>query len=298
MDNVLTTEKTEDYELLDSGGGEKLERYGKVVLSRPDPQVLWSKTLNKEEWGKADAVFTHTSLSGKWSIKKEFERPWSVSLDGLVFSLDLLPSKHLGLFPEQLGEWKWLESKIKNEVDSGRSVSVLNLFGYTGGATLACARAGASVCHVDASSFAVDLAAQNQKSSDLQDRKIRFIVDDVRKFVEREIKRGNKYNVILMDPPVYGKGTKKEVWKIEDDLMPLLSRVKEILVSDPLSIVINGYASIYSHITYGRMLSAITSNLSGKVSSGEFSIKESASGKILPAGIWARYDLPVGRQGN
>ena len=287
MQNILITEKSTDYELVDSGDGEKLERYGNVILSRPDPQVLWSKGLTGLEWNKALAVFTRAGTSGKWKISSETKQPWNVSLNGLTFQLQLLPSKHLGLFPEQGVQWKWLEDKISS---SNRKISVLNLFGYTGGASLACAKAGADVCHVDSSEFAVDLAHTNMKLSGLSDKKIRFIVDDVRKFVEREIKRGNKYDVILMDPPVYGKGAKGEVWKIEEDLMPLLSRLRNILAESPLAIVLNGYASGYSSITYAQMLEEVAKNLRGKISHGELVIKESSGTRVLTCGIYARFE--------
>ncbi|MCX6702103.1 MAG: class I SAM-dependent methyltransferase [Candidatus Zambryskibacteria bacterium] len=290
MENILITEKSTDYELLDSGEGEKLERYGKIILSRPDPQTLWSKSLGDLEWKKADAVFARTGTSGKWNPSAVGFKPWNISLNGLTFQLELLPSKHIGLFPEQSVQWKWLGNKIKKQVDSGKKVSVLNLFGYTGGASLACAKAGASVCHVDASKFAVDLAHTNMKLSELSDKPIRFIVDDARKFVEREIKRGNKYDVILMDPPVYGKGAKGEVWKIEEDLLPFLFRIKNLISSDPLAIVLNGYASGYSSITYAQMLESITSDLKGKISHGELTIKESSGGRMLPCGIFTRFE--------
>ncbi len=290
MQSILITEKSADYELLDSGYGEKLERYGKVILSRPDPQALWPKRLSEIDWNKADAVFSRTGATGKWQIRTEIKEPWEVKLEGLSFSLQLLPSKHLGLFPEQSSQWKWLSEKISPRTHLGEKVSVLNLFGYTGGASLACAKAGAEVCHVDASKFAVDLAHANMKASGLEEKSIRFIVDDVRKFVEREIKRGNKYDVILMDPPVYGKGVKGEVWKIEEDLQPFLSRVKNILSPNPLAIVINGYASGYSHITYGQILGTITKDLKGTISSGELAIKESSGGRLLPCGIFARWE--------
>jgi|SRR3989344_638380 len=292
MENLLVTEKSFNYELLDSGEGEKLERYGKVILSRPDPQALWSKSLPLSEWQKADAVFKRNSTSGKWDIRNEMPKGWGISLEGLIFNLGLMPSKHLGVFPEQSVQWRWLSEKIKKEISNGEKVSVLNLFGYTGGASLACAKAGAEVCHVDSSEFAVDLARKNTESSGLSDKKVRFMVDDARKFVEREIKRGNKYDVIVLDPPVYGKGGKGKVWNIENDLMPLLSRLKNIISDKPVAIVLNGYASGYSSITYSQMLSSATSGLSGKISYGELAIKESSvPGRLLPCGIYARFSV-------
>lgn len=288
--DILVTEKTEDYELLDSGDGEKLERFGSMILSRPDPQALWSKMLSREEWEKASATYTREGESGKWKIKEGVSNEWQIKLNDLTFNLKLLPSKHLGIFPEQSAQWKWLEQKISPRVTLGEKVKVLNLFAYTGGASLACAKAGAEVCHVDASKFPVDYAKKNLEDSGLGDRPVRFIVDDARKFVEREIKRGNKYDIILLDPPVYGKGTDDKVWKIEEDLLPLLLRIKNILSENPLAIVLNGYASGYSAVTYSQMISSITKDISGKISFGELAIKESAGQRLLPAGIYARFE--------
>ncbi len=301
MENIYITEKSKDYELLDSGDGRKLERYGEVTISRPDPQALWQKSLGETEWKKANASFEQDGLKVKWKILNEVPKDWKVTFDKLVFNLQLLPSKHIGVFPEQSYHWKWLEEKIKlryeytnhanntNNTNKNAKINVLNLFGYTGGSSLACAIAGAEVCHVDASEFAVDLAMKNRDSSGLKDAPIRFIIDDVRKFVEREIKRGKKYDVIIMDPPVYGKGVKKEVWKIEEDLVPLLSRVKEIISDSPIAIILNGYSSRYSHITYKQMLENITSTLGGSLSSGELAIKQSQSERLLRCGIFARW---------
>ncbi|OHA87155.1 MAG: hypothetical protein A2123_01280 [Candidatus Zambryskibacteria bacterium GWB1_40_5] len=283
---MLITEKSPEYELLDSGQGEKLERYGNIVLSRPDPQAIWPKNLPEEKWREADAIFTRVGTAGKWKTAVSVKKSWNVNLGDLVFQLQLLPSKHIGIFPEQGTQWQWLEDKIKS---TKKPVSVLNLFAYTGGASLACARVGAEVCHVDSSEFAVDLAHTNMELSGLSKAKIRFIVDDVRKFVEREIKRGNKYDIILMDPPVYGKGAKGEVWKIEEDLLPLLSRIKNILSRSPLAVVLNGYASLYSAITYGQVLETAVREFGGSVSCGELAIKESSGGRLLSCGIFARW---------
>lgn len=284
---ILVTEKSEGYELLDSGAGEKLERYGTVVLSRPDPQVLWSKKLAREEWEKADAAYARTGESGKWKAKEGLEETWQVKLEGTTFNLKLLSSKHVGLFPEQVGQWKWLEERISA---AGRKISVLNLFAYTGGASIACARAGADVCHVDASKFPVDFAHKNLDDSGLSEKPVRFIVDDARKFVEREVKRGNKYDVVLLDPPVYGKGSNDEVWKLEEDLLPLLSRIREVLSPDPLALVLTGYASGYSATTYAQLLSSITGDFNGKMTAGELALRETSGGRLLPAGIFARWE--------
>ncbi len=285
---ILVTKKSKDYELLDSGEGQKLERYGEYVLSRPDTQAIWQRKLGNSEWEKADAIFSHGAKSGKWNAKGKIKENWLVNLNGVVFSLELLPSKHLGVFPEQSSQWSWIEDKIKSRISSGQKVKVLNLFGYTGGASLVSAKAGAEVVHIDASKFAVDLAQKNLKSSNLGEKSVRFIVDDVRKFVEREIKRGNKYDVVLMDPPVYGKGAKKEVWKIEENLSPFLSKISKIISPDPLAIVLNGYASVYSAQTYRNLLENSFGSLGGDISFGEMSIEES-SGRLLPCGIFARW---------
>ncbi len=290
LQNILITKKSEGYELLDSGDGEKLERYGKAVLVRPDPQALWPKSF--PEWNLEDisAIFERVGTQGKWKILKEISEPWTIKLEGINFKLKLLPSKHIGVFPEQSAQWGWLEQKLKVE---SRKLKVLNLFGYTGGATMACLKAGAEVTHVDASEFAVGLAKENCALSGLSQKPVRFILDDARKFVEREIKRGKKYEVILLDPPVYGKGNlkgkQKEIWKIEKNLMPLLFCLKSILSKEPLAIMLNGYASDYSHITYAQMLETITKDMGGKVASGEYTIKESSSGRLLPSGIFARW---------
>ena len=286
--DILSTKSSKDYELLDSGEGEKLERYGEYILARPDTQAIWKKKLDESYWSKADAVFSHGAKSGKWNIKTGMKENWYISLNDVIFSLSLLPSKHTGVFPEQSTQWSWIEDKIKSRVSSGKKVTVLNLFGYTGGGSLVSAKSGADVVHVDSSKFAVDVAKKNLKDSNLNDKSVRFIVDDVRKFVEREIKRGNKYDVVLMDPPVYGKGAKKEVWKIEDDLAPLLSRVQKILSDSPVAVVLNGYASVYSSIAYKNMLESITGDLGGEVHSGEMTIEEK-SGRLLPCGIYSRW---------
>ena len=299
---ILVTEKSIDYELVDSGGGEKLERYGIYFLRRPDPQAIWQKTLDESEWQRASAVFTRTSTTGKWVVAASSqqlvarENTWKVSLQDFSFTLKLLPSKHLGVFPEQSVNWKWLEEKIQHDTNiriktnDTNKIQVLNLFAHTGGATMACARAGASVCHVDASQFAVDFAHDNLKNSGLGEKPVRFIVDDVRKFVEREIKRGKKYDIILLDPPVYGKGSKGEVWKIEEDLLPLLTRLKSVLSDSPVAIILNGYASEYSSTTYAQILSSITGDLKGNISNGELAIRESSAGRLLPCGIFARWE--------
>ncbi len=284
---ILITNKSKDYELLDSGGGQKLERYGSLILSRPDNQALWNKKLSETDWKKADATFSHGEKSGRWSKKEETQDEWQTDFEGFKFNLKLLPSKHLGLFPEQSQNWKWLEDKIMSEK---RPIHVLNLFAHTGGATLACSRGGAEVVHLDASEFPVNYAKKNLEDSGMGKNKVRFIVDDVRKFVEREIKRGSKYDVVIMDPPVYGKGTNDKVWKIEEDLLPLLNKVRKILSDEPVAILLNGYASVYSSNTYKNIIESAFSDLEGRVTSGELAIKESSAERLLTCGVFARWE--------
>lgn len=291
MENIYITEAQTDYELIDSGEGFKLERFSDVRISRPDPQALWKKSQPELEWKNISASFEQTAGRGKWHHNKPFPEPWQISLNDINFILKPSVFKHVGVFPEQTVHSKWLSEKITTEINSGRKISVLNLFGYTGGLSLACAKVGANVCHVDSAQFAVDSAVANRDASGLRDAPIRFIVEDVRKFVEREIRRGNTYDVICMDPPVYGKGTKDEVWKIEEDLIPLLSKIKKLISNEPLAIILNGYASSYSHITYAQMLLVAVGDMKGTMVSGELAIKESMAGRLLPAGIFARYEF-------
>lgn len=284
---IFTTEANGDYALLDSGQGEKLEKYGEVVLSRPDPQALWLKQKTTELWRDAQASFERNSLFAKWHFKMGTPKEWIINFLDLRFLVRPTAFKHTGLFPEQGANWLWTEEKIKK---ADRPISVLNLFGYTGGATLACLRAGASVCHVDGSKTAIEWAQKNAELSGLKDKPVRFLVDDVRKFVEREIRRGNKYDAIIMDPPTFGHGAKKEVWKIETDLLPLLNNVQKILSDKPLFIIINGYAAGYSALAYQNILNPIVKKYGGKIESGELAIREMGeTGRLLPAGISARW---------
>ncbi len=285
---TIVTESRKDYELLDSGNGEKLERYGSFVLSRPDPQALWKKQA-EAEWGKADGVFVRASTRASWKMKTNVPESWQIELGGLQFVISPTAFKHTGVFPEQLGNWKWVGDKILSATKDGRKVSILNLFGYTGGATLAAAKAGAEVTHVDGSKSAIAWAKDNAKASGLEEKPIRWMLDDVRKFVAREINRGKKYDGIIMDPPVFGHGAKKELWKIEEDLPELLEMCKKILSSDPVFFLMNGYASGYSAIAYGNNLGDLMKSFGGSVEVGELAIKESKSDRLLPCGIFARW---------
>lgn len=279
------TEPSEGYELLDSGAGEKLERFGRVILRRPDSRALWPKTLSESGWQMADAFFVPGKTAGSWK-KKSVPEDWPIDFAGNVFSLKLMPSKHVGLFPEQAGMWQEIGHMIEKVGSSGRKISVLNLFGYTGGVSMVAARAGAEVTHVDALQSALDWTKKNSELSGLSSASIRLMLDDAGKFVEREIRRGKQYDMVVLDPPVYGKGP-KTTWHIETDLMSLLLSIKKVLSDNPRSIILNGYAAGYSPAGYARVLELATVGLIGTVSCGEYFIRESTSKKLLPAGIFA-----------
>jgi 23S rRNA (cytosine1962-C5)-methyltransferase len=297
---TLTIAKTigsAGYELLDSGDGEKLERYGAVVLSRPDPQALWPKHLEVSEWDRAQAVFSRDASAAKWEFRGHVPERWEVELSGLKFFVRPSSFKHTGLFPEHVANWEWMGDKIKNQTrlpDGQESkmkneVNILNLFGYTGGATLACAQAGASVCHVDGSKVAVAWARDNAALSGLHEKPIRWIVEDVLVFVKRELKRGHRYDGIIMDPPAFGHGPNKEMWRIEENFLPLMDLCKELLTPEPLFFLVNGYASGYSAIAYGNNIADLEKKFGGKMELGELTIEESQSGRLLPCGIFARW---------
>lgn len=293
MENYLisATEKSAGYELLDSGNGEKLERFGEVVVSRPDPQALWNKNLPDSEWQKANAFFKRESRDASWSTKGKVPERWQIDFAGLKFWIKLSAFKHTGLFPEHAENWSWIQEKIKNHesrIKNGESVKILNLFGYTGGATLAAAAAGAEVVHVDGSKVAISWARDNAEISGLSEKPVRWILDDAAKFVEREAKRGHFYDGIVLDPPAFGHGPKGEKWKIEDDFLPLLENCRKILSEKPIFFLVNGYASGYSAIAYKNNLEKISKEFGGQLSMGELTIRET-SGRLLPAGIFARW---------
>lgn len=286
--NILTTSPQKDYELLDSGEGEKLERFGDVILARPDPEVLWQKK-NPSMWSTAHAYFTHGERGAKWHLKKTLPPKWVCQLGDISLLLKLGNNKHVGVFPEQVAQWEWMVELVKSRQSRGNSkqdIKVLNLFGYTGGATCALAHVGAEVTHVDASKAAITWAHENKKTSGLDNATIRFMLDDARKFVERDIKRGVTYDAILMDPPVYGKGVKKEKWHIDENFLPLLERSVKLLSKNPLFVVVTGYASEYSHLSYANALSGVLPGVT--IESGELTIQESSTERLLPAGIFAR----------
>ncbi len=271
-----------DYELIDSGEGEKLERFGSIVLSRPDPQALWRKNLDEKEWKKANASFSRSETSAEWSHKLD---KWQIEYGGLKFWIKPTAFKHTGLFPEQKANWDWMREVLKGH----EGVDVLNLFGYTGGATLACAQAGAKVVHVDGSKSAITWARENAELSGLADKPVRWILEDARLFVGRELKRGNKYDAIIMDPPAFGHGANKEIWKIEEDFLPLVEDCIKLLKDKPLFFIINGYSAGYSTIAYQNVLKVLVEKFGGKVEIGELTLAESSSDRLLPCGIFARW---------
>ena len=281
---ILVTKPSKDYELLDSGNGEKLERFGGFVLRRPDPQALWQKS-SPSQWDQVHAEFVASGRTGNWKRIKEVPDSWTIEISGLKFLVSLLAFKHTGIFPEQSENWNWIDETIKK---TGRPVSVLNLFGYTGGATLAAAKAGAEVCHVDGSKVSVARASENAKISGLESKPVRWIIDDALSFVKREVRRGSKYDAIIMDPPSYGHGPKREVWKIEENLGELISECGKLLSDNPAFVLINGYAAGYSSVAYKNNVQDLVGNRGGEIEFGELAL-ETKEGRDLPAGIFARW---------
>lgn len=288
---ILKTTKQKEYELLDSGEGKKLERYGPYILSRPDPEALWKKSLGDNDWAKADLEFIRNGTKNKWIIKNGIPNNWNISYGDLSFLIKPTSFKHIGIFPEQLPNWQWAEKLISdNKSKRTEPIKVLNLFAYTGGATLSCAKAGAEVCHVDGSKAAVDWARLNAELSGLKDAPIRWLIEDVTLFLKREIKRGRFYDAIIMDPPSFGHGPKDELWKIEEHFLNLMELCSKVLSDDPLFILINGYTAGYSSIVYQNNLVDMMKEYKGEIESGELVVEESASKKLLPCGIFARWE--------
>ncbi len=281
--------KWKDYEIIDMANGEKLERWGDIYLIRPDPQIIWNNPSFPEKWKNAHARYQRSSTGGgAWNYKKKIPESWKIHYKDLTFLVKPMGFKHTGLFPEQAVNWDWMIDKIKN---SGRQIQVLNLFAYTGGASVACSYAGASVCHVDSSKGMVSWAKENMEASGLENRPVRYIVDDVVKFVNREIRRGHKYDAIIMDPPSYGRGTNGEVWKFEDNLPDLVELCSKVLSDDPLFFLINSYTTGISSMVLEDLLNlTITKKYKGKVSNGEIGLPMSNSLLVLPCGIYGRWE--------
>ena len=276
-----------DYEIIDMANGEKLERWGNVTLIRPDPQIIWKEKTFPEKWNTANARYNRSSSGGGgWKYNKKVPENWQIKYRDLTFNIKPMGFKHTGLFPEQAVNWDWMIEKIKN---AGRPIKVLNLFAYTGGATVACSYAGAQVCHVDSSKGMTTWAKENVASSGLSKRPVRFIVDDVVKFVNREIRRGNTYQAIIMDPPSYGRGTNGEVWKFEENIADLVDLCAKILAEDALFFLINSYTTGISSTVLENIL-RMKIHKKGKFFNGEVGLPMSNSKLILPCGIYGRWE--------
>lgn len=285
--------KWKDYELLDTSDGNRLERWGDIILVRPDPQVIWKTPKSLPEWNDYSAIYHRsTKGGGAWEAKKHVPEAWKISYKNLKFNVKMMNFKHTGIFPEQAVNWDMFETIIKNRK---APTNVLNLFAYTGGATLACANAGAKVCHVDASKGMVTWAKENAELSNLKSSPIRWIVDDCEKFVLREIKRNNKYDGLIMDPPSYGRGPRGEIWRIEDSIYEFIKLCKNVLSENAEFFVINSYSTGLSPSVMGYMLSdVLQKKLGGYVYSDEIGIPVLSSKLIMPAGataIWSKNKI-------
>ncbi|MBS7389838.1 MAG: class I SAM-dependent methyltransferase [Ruminococcus sp.] len=282
------TSDWKDYELLDCSSGERLERWGNVTLIRPDPQVIWKTPKKHPAWRRADAVYHRSSSGGgNWEIKNKIPSFWSIGYGDLNFNVKTMGFKHTGIFPEQAVNWDYTAKLIKN---AGRPVKVLNLFAYTGGATVACLKAGAEVVHVDASKGMVQWAKENAVASGVADRKVRWIVDDCVKFVQREIRRGNKYDIIIMDPPSYGRGPGGEIWKLENEVYSFVELCSQVLSDNPIMVLINSYTTGLSPAVMQYILGAlIKPKFGGVAESDEIGLPVTQTGMVLPCGasaIW------------
>lgn len=297
--NLYIAQNQSDYALLDSGDGMKLERYGDVVLSRPDPQALWKKRLPESDWASADASYVRSAKDtdrGNWVYARGgIEEGWSIKYDGLHLKVKPTPFKHTGLFQEQISNWQWAREKIEGKLSSGdkAKVKVLNLFGYTGGATISALQAGAEVTHVDASKSSIAWAKENAELSGLSDKPVRWILDDAFAFVKREVRRGNKYDAIIMDPPAFGRGAKGEIWRIEESFTEFFDEVSRLLSDKPLFVILNGYSAGYSAITYANNMLSLQAKFGGGVEFGELVISEEVKkgfeSRMLPCGIVSRW---------
>ena len=281
--------KWKDYKILDMADGQKLEQWGNVILSRPDPQIIWKNKSFPAKWKQINATYHRSKTGGgSWEYNKKMPDKWQIKYKNLTFNIKPMGFKHTGLFPEQAVNWDWMIDKIKLEK---REIKVLNLFAYTGGATVACLSAGASCCHVDSSKGMVAWAKENVASSGLSKKPVRYIVDDVQKFVKREIKRGNKYDAIIMDPPSYGRGANGEVWQFENNIYDLVELCSNVLSDNPLFFLINSYTTgISSKVLENILNLTINKKFKGKTTSGEIGLPMENSSLVLPCGIYGRWE--------
>jgi 23S rRNA (cytosine1962-C5)-methyltransferase len=289
--NILIENGWQSYVLLDSGMGRKLERFGKITVSRPEPQALWEKSLPDSEWNKADATFTNASEKedeekGSWSQKGKLPESWPVEVEGVNMLCRLMSYRHMGLFPEQRPHWQWISKQIKS---AGRPLKILNLFAYTGAASLIAAKAGAEVTHVDASKKAIGWCKENQDASGLIDTKIRWICDDAAKFVAREIRRGNKYDGILLDPPRYGRGPDGEVWRFETDVAPMLKDCASLLSDNAKFMILTAYALRLSPLTLDHMMADALGGRKGQRDYGELFLNDKTTKRPLATSMFCRW---------
>lgn len=286
---MIISENWKNYEIIDASNGEKLERWNDIILLRPDPQIIWNNGDLLNKYNNINAHYHRSNKGGGyWENLKNTPDRWQVEYNGMIFNIKQMGFKHTGLFPEQAANWDFMMNKIE---EANRKIKVLNLFAYTGGASVACLKAGASVVHVDSSRGMVDWAKENVISSGLEDRPIRYLVDDVVKFVKREIRRGNKYDAIVMDPPSYGRGSNGEIWDIEKDLYNLIELCMEILSDDPLFFIINSYTTGLSKEVLVNILKlTIGKKYNGKIYAEEIGLPIKDSELVLPCGIFARYE--------
>jgi 23S rRNA (cytosine1962-C5)-methyltransferase len=284
---ILTSPGWDDYELLDSGYGFRLERFGKYRLVRPDPQIIWKTRLSLQDWKNVDARFDPEKK--QWILNQTMPEKWLMHYAGVSFYAKLSPFKHTGVFPEQILQWEWIKKKIKDADKKPADIKILNLFGYTGIASLVCASLGASVAHIDASRPTLGWARENQAVSNLSDRPIRWILDDAMKFVQREVKRGVKYDGILMDPPIYGHGPGGETWDFNESFPKLLALCRKVVTQKPLFILINAYAISSSSVMLENVLNDYVSDMEGTIESGELALIEKSGGRLLSTGIFTRW---------
>lgn len=278
-----------NYTLVDSGQGRKLERFGPYLLSRPSAQAVWEKRLPDSSWKEADAFFTREE-DKKWSFRTKVPDHWTVTVSGIVFKLSVTDFGHLGIFPEQKESWAWIQETIEKARKQGRKeIKVLNLFAYSGGSTLAAAKAGASVCHLDASKGMVAWARENAALNGLEGAPIRWIVDDVQKFLQRESRRGNRYDAIILDPPTFGRGSQGELFKIEEHLHPILKACKDLLSSDPIFFLLSCHTPGYTPIAMCNIMDQLLGSIKGKIETGEMVLSGSPETFLLPSGTFARW---------
>ncbi|MDB6167743.1 MAG: hypothetical protein JWM88_607 [Verrucomicrobia bacterium] len=291
---LIVADRWQDYQLIDCGDGMKQERWGPYMLVRPDPQVIWPRRGAEgpsAAWENWDGYYHRSEQGGgKWEFRRALPDHWNIRYGGLTFKIHPTSFKHTGLFPEQAVNWDWCGAKIKSARAAGQAVSVLNLFGYTGAASVAAAAAGASVCHVDAAEGMVKWCRENAALSGLGEAPVRYIADDCLKFVRREIKRGRRYDAIIMDPPTYGRGSTGEMWRLEDHLWDLLTECRALLTEQPLFFLINAYTARLSPTVVANLLAELLHGRGGTITAGEVGLPVQSDGKVLPCGIYGRWE--------